>query len=132
MVPRMGRGFGLLLIAAVLTAGCAYRTVTVESDPPGALVALYPKPKLTTVTPGSLRDLRAGRDYTVRVMLKGYDITYAAIPAHPGFPWPWPINKIIQWSGGYDSTISVTMRKCTDPSGCLEDEGTRQMERLRR
>ena len=36
-----------------------------------ALVArLYPNPKLTTVTPGSLSQLRAGRDYTVRLTLQ--------------------------------------------------------------
>jgi hypothetical protein len=124
--PRHWIRTGLASCLALALAGCAHRSVTVVSDPPGAFVALYPRTKMTTVTPGQLAGLQARRNYTIRLSLKGYDTTYAAIPPAPGLPWPVPINFFIQWAGGYDSSVEVKLRPCTDPSGCLEDEEYRR------
>jgi hypothetical protein len=119
------RGSLALVLAGVSALGlsaCAKRTVTITSEPPGALVGLWPDPKMSTITPGSITGLRAGRSYTVRARLPGWDPTYAAIEAETGFPWPWPINYIIQLSGGYDSAIHIKMLPCTAKDACNEDE----------
>jgi len=117
-------------LSFLVVAGCAHRQVTVVTDPPGALVGLYPMRKAATVSPGALR-LKAGTDYTVQATLEGYETTYAAVPAAPGFNWPFPINMIIQAQGGYDSTVSIALRPCTRPDGCREPEGMRQYEERR-
>ena len=74
---------------------------------------------MSTVSPGSIHGLRAGKDYTLGATLKGYDTAYVATPA-VGFPWPVPINFIIQVTGGYDSTVDITLRPCSGSAGCSE------------
>jgi hypothetical protein len=123
---RRTAGFLSECLAASMLAACAHRTVTVQSDPPGALVKLYPVGGQMTVTPGTLHGLRTGRSYTVRAVLKGYDASYAEIPPDPMFPWPFPINIAIQAFGGYDTSVELKLRPCTEQSGCLESEAERQ------
>ncbi len=107
----------LLLVAAALSA-CAHRDVTLVSEPPGAFVYVYPTGKVSTITPGVMQGLRASQNYTVVATLKGYDTLRVIIPGDSTFPWPFPINFIVSWSGGYDSTISFKLYPCTAPGGC--------------
>ena len=111
-----------VLLALAVFEGCAHRTVTVNTDPPGALVSLYPTGQVATVTPGPLAGLRAGRRYMVRVVRKGYETTYAAIPPASGLPWPPPINLVIQLAGGYDSSIDIPLQPCTDEAACAAED----------
>ena len=108
----------LLLLGAVLLSACAHRDVTLVSDPPGAFVYVYPTGKVSTITPGVMQGLRASQNYTVVATLKGYDPLRVIISGDSTFPWPFPINFIISWCGGYDSTISFKMYPCTTPDGC--------------
>ena len=115
-----------ILVAILIAAaeGCAHRTVTVVTNPPGGLVTIYPRGK-TTVSPGAF-ELRASKPYSVKATLKGYDVTYGQIPSAEG-SWfaPWPINVIAAERGEYDSVVTLELHPCSTPDRCLGDEATR-------
>jgi len=128
-VSKAATILGTLLVAA--GGGCAHRTVTVVTNPPGGLVTIYPRGE-TTVSPAAL-DLRASKPYTVKATLKGYDVTYGQVPSAGG-SWfaPWPINVIAAERGEYDSIVTLELHPCSTPDGCLEAERTRLQRRTGR
>jgi hypothetical protein len=112
------RHLPLLLALLLVSAGCTYRTVTVRSDPPGALVSVVPwRGKLVTATPGQLR-LRASRDYTLCAKKDGYKTAFANAPATLGFWWVWPINRIIADTGAYDSEVAFKLEEGHSDTVC--------------
>ena len=108
----------LALSLSIALSACAHRTLHVVSDPPGAFVYVFPHGKISTIAPGALVGLRASGNYTLVASLKGYETARVIAPAESSFPWPFPINFIIAWSGGYDETVTVKLYPCESSDGC--------------
>ena len=76
------RRFVMILAVAGLLGGCVERTITVTSDPPGALVLLSDEPKGRT--PVTFSFLWYG-DYEVILRMDGYDTLVTNAEISP--PW---------------------------------------------